>query len=130
MFQGDVGKVQMDKSQVVADFLFPTDKKTLRAVRPRVAAFDYPATGSLAGTTFDLHLALARNVQNVSQTPRKRLRELGTISFVQAKMLLASSDRLGPPQVDLNTFGLPKETRWVGRLEYGVLCTYHMIINA
>ena len=85
----------MDKSQVVADFLFPAYKKTPRAVRPRVAAFDYPATCALAGTTFDLNLALARNVQDVSQTPRERLRGLGTISFVQAEMLLASSDRLG-----------------------------------
>ena len=95
MLQGDVGKLQMDKSQVVADFLFPTDKKTPRAVCPRVAAFDYPATCALARTTFGLNLALARNVQNVSQTPGERLRGLGTISFVQAEMLLATSDRLG-----------------------------------
>ena len=87
----------MDKSQVVADFLFPTDKKTPRTVRPRVAAFDYPATCALAGTTFGLNLALARNVQDVSQTLRERLRGLGTISFVQAKMLLTPSDRLGTP---------------------------------
>ena len=87
----------MDKSQVVADFLFPTDKKTPCAVRPRVAAFDYPATCALAGMTFGLNLALARNVQDVSQTLSERLRGLGTISFVQAKMLLAPSDRLGTP---------------------------------
>jgi hypothetical protein len=87
----------MDKSQVVADFLFPTDKKTPCAVCPRVAAFDYPTPCALAGTTFGLNLALARNVQDVSQTPRERLRGLGTISFVQAKMLLASSNRLGTP---------------------------------
>jgi len=87
----------MDERQVVADFLFPADKKTPRAVRPRVAALDYPATCALAGTTFDLNLALARNVQGVSESPRERLRGLGTISFVQAKMLPAPSDRLGTP---------------------------------
>ena len=97
MFQGDVGKLQMDKSQIVADFLFPTDKKTSRTVRPGMAAFDYPAVGALAGATFGLRLAFARNVQNVSQTPRKRLRGLGAVAFVQTKMLLASSDRLGTP---------------------------------
>ena len=87
----------MDKSQIVADFLFPTDKKTPRAVRPGMAAFDYPATCALAGATFDLHLALARNMQNVSQMPRKRRRGLGTVAFVQAKMLLAPPNRLGTP---------------------------------
>ena len=87
----------MDKSQVVADFLFPTNKKTPRAVRPRVAAFDYPATCALAGTTFGLNFALARNVQNVSQTPRECLRGLGAVTFVQAKMLLAPSSRLRTP---------------------------------
>ena len=97
MFQGDVGKLQMDKGQVVADFLFPTDKETPRAVRPRVAAFDHPATCTLAMTTFGLNFALARNVQDVSQTPCERLRRLGTISLVQAKMLFVPSDRLGTP---------------------------------
>ena len=97
MFQGDVGKLQMDKGQIVADFLFPTDKKTPCAVRPGMAAFDDPATGAAAGTTLDLNLALARDVQNVSQTPRKRLRGLGAVAFIQTQMLPTPSDRLGPP---------------------------------
>ena len=72
-------------------------KQTPRAVRPRVAAFEYPATGALPRTTFGLNLALTRNVQDVSQTPRERLCGLGTISFVQTEMLLTPSDRLGTP---------------------------------
>ena len=87
----------MDKSQIVADLFFPADKKTSRAVRPGMAAFDYPATCALAGTTFGLKLTLTRNVQDVSQTPGERFCGLGTVSFVQAKMLLIPSDRLGTP---------------------------------
>jgi hypothetical protein len=93
MSQRDVGELQMDKSQIVAGFLFPADKKTSHAVRPGVAVLDYPATCALAGTTFGLKLALARNVQDVSQTSGERFRGLGTVSFVQAKMLLIPSDR-------------------------------------
>ena len=87
----------MDECQIVAGFLFPADKKTPRAVRPGVAALDYPATCALAGTTFGLKLALARNVQDILQTPGECFRGLAAISLVQAEMLLIPSDRLGTP---------------------------------
>ena len=56
-----------------------------------------PSDGRVGRNDVWLDLALARNVQDVSQTPSQRLRGLGTVSFVQAKMLLAPSDRLGTP---------------------------------
>jgi hypothetical protein len=95
MIQGDVGKLQMDESQVVADFLFPADKQTPRTVRPRVAAFDDPTPRTLARTALDLNFALARNVQNITQTSGEGLRGSTAVAFVQAEMLLASSHRLG-----------------------------------
>ena len=106
MFQGDVGKLQMDESQIVAAFLFPADKQTPCAVRPGVAAFDDPTPRELARTAFDLNFALARNVQNVTQASGEGLRGLAAVAFVQAEMLLASSHRLGTrhghrPQRDL-----------------------------
>lgn len=85
----------MDESQVVADFLFPADKQTPRTVRPRVAAFDNPTPCTLARTAFCLNFALARNVQNITQTSGKILRGLTTVALIQAKMLLAPSLRLG-----------------------------------
>lgn len=88
----------MDKGQVVADFLFPADKQTPGAVRPRVAAFDYPAACALTWTTFDSNFALTRNVQNVTQTSGESFRGFAAVAFVQAEMLFASSHRLGTRQ--------------------------------
>jgi len=87
--------LQMDESQVVADFLFPADKQTPRAVCPGVTAFYNPTPCALSRTTFDLNLALTRNMQNIAQTPGESLRGLAAVAFVQAEMLLASSNRLG-----------------------------------
>ncbi len=86
----------MDESQVVADFLFPTDKKTPRTVRPGVAAFDYPATGALPGTTFGLNLALAGNVQRCNRKRRARV-SVGWPQYPLSRhrCCLRPSDRLG-----------------------------------
>jgi hypothetical protein len=66
LFQGDVGELQMDEGQVVADFLFPTDKQTPRSVCPRVANFDQLTASALPGATLRLDFALTRNVWNIS----------------------------------------------------------------
>ena len=85
----------MDERQIVADLLFPADKQTPGAVRPRVTAFDDPAACALPRTTFDLNFALARNVQNVTQTSGESLCGFAAVAFIQAEMLLVSSHRLG-----------------------------------
>ena len=85
----------MDESQVVADFLFPADKQTPRAVRPGVAAFDNPTPRALARTAFDHDFALAGNVQNITQTSGESLRGLTAVALIQAEMLLAPSLGLG-----------------------------------
>jgi hypothetical protein len=85
----------MDEGQVVADFLFPTDEQTPRAVRPGVAAFDHPTARALPRATFGLDFALARNVRDIAETSRERFRGPAAVTFVQAEMLSAPSDRLG-----------------------------------
>ena len=85
----------MNEGQVVADFLFPTDKQTPCSIRPRVAAFDHPAVSALPGSTLRLDFALTRNVWNISEASRKSFRRPTAVALVQAEMLPAPSDRLG-----------------------------------
>ena len=95
LFQGDVGELQMDEGQVVADFLFPPDKQAPRTVGPGMATFDHPATSTLPSTTLCLDFALARNVGNIAEAFRERFRGSAAIALVQTEMLLGSSGRLG-----------------------------------
>ena len=85
----------MDESQVVAEFLLPTDKETPRAVRPGVTTFDDPATGTLPSTSLHRNITLAGNVRNVVEASRESLCGLAAVSLVQAQVLLGSSSRLG-----------------------------------
>jgi len=86
----------MKKRKIIADFLFPADKKTTCAVRPGMAALDHPTPRAAAASTFYGFLALARHVQNVLQTLRQLLRPFRHIAFVQTKMLFATAQRLRP----------------------------------
>ena len=95
LLQGDVGELQMDESQIVADFLFPPDKEAPRAVRPGVTAFDDPAAGTLPSTTLYRSFTLAGNVRNVVEASRESLCGLAAVSLVQAQVLLGSSRGLG-----------------------------------
>jgi len=85
----------MDESQVVAEFLFPTNKETPRAVRPGVTTFDDPAAGTLPSPSLHRNIALAGNVRNVVETSRESFCGLAEVSLVQAEVLLGRSTRLG-----------------------------------
>lgn len=85
----------MDEGQVVAEFLFPTDKQTPGAVRPGVAAFDHPTVSALPGATLGLDFALTRDVWNIAETFSERFRGPTAVALVQTEMLSAPSGRLG-----------------------------------
>ena len=85
----------MDEGQVIADFLFPTDKQAPRTVRPGVTAFDDPTVSALPGATLTLDCALARNVWNVVEASRERFCGTTAVALVQTEMLPAPSGRLG-----------------------------------
>lgn len=95
LLQGGIGKLQMDKSQVVADFLFPSDQQTPCAVRPGMTAFDHPTASALSSSTLWLDFALARDVRNIAETSGESLRGTTAVTFVQTEMLSASYGRLG-----------------------------------
>jgi len=48
LLQGDAGELQINKDQIIVGFLCPPHKESSRAVGPRVAPFDDPASGELA----------------------------------------------------------------------------------
>ena len=89
--------MQMDKSQVVADLLFPSHKQTPCAVRPGMIPFDHPTASALSSPSLWFDFALARDVQNVAETSGESFRGATTVAFVQTEMLPVPSGRLGPP---------------------------------
>ena len=88
----------MDKSQVVADLLFPSHKQTPCAIRPGMISFDHPTASALSSPTRWLDFALARDVRNVAETSGESFRGPTAVTFVQTEMLPAPYGRLGTRQ--------------------------------
>jgi hypothetical protein len=88
----------MDKSQVVADLLFPSHKQPPCAIRPGMISFDYPPASALSSPPRWLDFALVRDVRNVAETSGESFRGPTAVTFVQTEMLPAPSGRLGTRQ--------------------------------
>jgi REP element-mobilizing transposase RayT len=100
-----VGRMQIFQAEKDYDAFQRVVEQTLRVAPIRICAYCWMPNhwhfilwperdGCLSKFMQRMPSPLHGTCKMVSQTPRERLRGLGTISFVQAKTLLTPSDRL------------------------------------